>query len=73
MWQEYAHDYLDHVASSILRWGDSSKDAPKTLLTYEEWLVRTGRRRSWARTMTRDVTSWRNLAEAEAAHGPPGR
>ena len=47
MWQDYADEYLEYVAKSILRWGDSSKDAPKLLMTYEEWLVRTGRREPW--------------------------
>jgi len=44
MWQDYADDYLDYTANAILRWGDSSREAPKDLMTYEAWLVRTGRR-----------------------------
>ena len=44
MWQDCADDYLDYTANAILRWGDSSRDAPKDLMTYEAWLVRTGRR-----------------------------
>ncbi|WP_457208579.1 hypothetical protein [Nocardioides sp. P5_C9_2] len=44
MWQDYADDYLDYVANAILRWGDSNRDAPRTLMTYEAWLVRTDRR-----------------------------
>ncbi|NYD40064.1 hypothetical protein [Nocardioides panaciterrulae] len=47
MWQDYADEYLDYAARSILRWGDSGKDTPKQLMTYEEWLVRTGRREPW--------------------------
>lgn len=47
MWQDFADEYLDYAARSILLWGDSSKDAPKQLMTYEEWLVRTGRREPW--------------------------
>ncbi len=47
MWQDYADDYLDYVANAILRWGDSSRDAPKSLMTYEAWLVRTDRRKPY--------------------------
>lgn len=47
MWQDYADDYLDYTANAILRWGDSSRDAPKDLMTYEAWLVRTGRRETY--------------------------
>lgn len=44
MWQDYADEYLGYAARSILEWGDSSRDAPKELMSYEAWLVRTGRR-----------------------------
>jgi hypothetical protein len=46
LWQDFADDYLDYAASSILRWGDSSVDAPKSLMSYEAWLVTTGRRKA---------------------------
>ena len=44
MWQDYADDYLDYVTDRLLRWGDSSTFRSKRLLSYEDWLVRTGRR-----------------------------
>lgn len=44
MWQDFADEYLDYVARNILEWGDSSRQAPRELHTYEAWLVRTGRR-----------------------------
>lgn len=47
MWQDYADEYLDYVSRLVLLWGDSSKDTPRTLSTYEEWLVKTGRREPW--------------------------
>lgn len=47
MWQQYADDYFDYVASNTLLWGDSSPDAPNRLLSYEEWLVKSGRREAW--------------------------
>jgi hypothetical protein len=40
MWQDFADEYLEYVARSILEWGDSSRQAPKELNTYEDWLVR---------------------------------
>lgn len=43
MWQDYADEYLDHAARSVLSWGDSSREAPKRLMTYDAWLVRTDR------------------------------
>jgi hypothetical protein len=44
MWQDFADEYLDYVARCVLEWGDASRTTPKDLMTYEEWLVRTGRR-----------------------------
>ncbi|MCK6210519.1 hypothetical protein KZX45_08185 [Georgenia sp. EYE_87] len=44
MWQDYADEYLEYAASCLLKWGDSSKSAPTDLMTYEAWLVSTGRR-----------------------------
>lgn len=41
MWQDCAGGY---TANAILRWGDSSRDRPKDLVTYEAWLIRTERR-----------------------------
>ena len=41
MWQDCADGY---TANAILRWGDSSRDRPKDLVTYEAWLIRTERR-----------------------------
>jgi hypothetical protein len=47
MWQDFADEYLDYVARSILERGDLSRKAPKELNTYEAWLVRTGRRQPY--------------------------
>lgn len=44
MWQDFADDYLNYVAGCVLEWGDASRAAPRDLMTYEEWLVRTERR-----------------------------
>ena len=44
MWQDFADDYLDYLARSLLEWGDSSRVSAKGVMTYGEWLVRTGRR-----------------------------
>jgi hypothetical protein len=62
LWQDFADDYLDYVASSILRWGDSSADAPNTLLTYGAWLVATGRRKPIG--SNRPLTSGRSALNA---------
>ena len=43
MWRDYADEYLEYAARCILEWGDSSQDRSKELMTYEAWLVRTGR------------------------------
>lgn len=44
MWQDFADDYIGYVASSVLTWGDSSREPGRELLGYDDWLVRTGRR-----------------------------
>ena len=44
IWQDFADDYLEYTARCVLEWGDASSAAPKVLMTYETWLVRTGRR-----------------------------
>ncbi|WP_406832874.1 hypothetical protein ABEG17_08635 [Pedococcus sp. KACC 23699] len=44
MWQDCADDYLGYVARSILTFGDSAQEAPKTVANYDVWLVQTERR-----------------------------
>jgi hypothetical protein len=43
MWQDFADEYLDYAARWVLEWGDASREAPKGLMTYQAWLVRTER------------------------------
>jgi hypothetical protein len=45
MWQDFADDYLEYTTRCVLEWGDASSATPKVLMTYETWLVRTGRRK----------------------------
>lgn len=44
MWQDFADDYIDYIAASILTWGDSSREPSKQVLGYDDWLVKTERR-----------------------------
>lgn len=44
MWQDFADDYIDYAAYSISTWGDSSRQPMKEFHSYDDWLVRTGRR-----------------------------
>lgn len=43
MWQDYADEYLEYAARCVLNWGDASREAPKDLMTYDVWMVRTDR------------------------------
>ena len=44
MWQDFADEYIDYIAASILIWGDSSREASKQVMSYDDWLVKTERR-----------------------------
>lgn len=44
MWQDFGAEYLEYVHLRLRRWGDSQRRSGERLLTYEEWLVATGRR-----------------------------
>lgn len=44
MWQDFADDYIEYIAASILTWGDSSREASKRVLGFDDWLVKTERR-----------------------------
>jgi hypothetical protein len=44
MWQDFADDYLDYLARSLLEWGDSERTGSKDVMTYHSWLLRTERR-----------------------------
>ena len=57
MWQDYADDYIEYVAASILSWGDSGREAAKELMTYDAWLVRTERREPYGQNLAREETS----------------
>jgi hypothetical protein len=57
MWQDFADEYLGYVARCILEWGDSSREAPKDLMTYGAWLVRTGRRETPGTNLPQGISS----------------
>ena len=44
MWQDFADEYVDYIAASLLTWGDTSREAAKQVLGYDDWLVKTERR-----------------------------
>lgn len=44
LWQTFADDYLSYALDKLTRWSDDEPGATKTLLDYDTWLVRTGRR-----------------------------
>lgn len=43
LWQKFAYDYIGYILDTLTRWGDDDPRA-KTLLDYDKWLVRIGRR-----------------------------
>lgn len=57
MWQDYADDFIAYAAACILAWGDSSPEAPKELMTYDAWLVRTERREPCGQNIGREERS----------------
>jgi hypothetical protein len=57
MWQDYADDFIAYAAACILSWGDSRPEAPKELMTYDAWLVRTERREPCGQNVGREETS----------------
>jgi hypothetical protein len=44
LWQTFADDYLGYCIDALSLWGDDHLSAPKMLMDYDVWLVRTGRR-----------------------------
>lgn len=44
MWQDFGAEYLEYVHRRLRRWGDAQRRCGESLLTYERWLVTTGRR-----------------------------
>ena len=57
MWQDFADDYLDYLARSLLEWGDSGRAAAKNVMTYGDWLGRTGRREPYGSNPQRTLDS----------------
>lgn len=44
MWQDYGAEYLEHVHRRLRRWGDGQRHSQDRLMTYDQWLEKTGRR-----------------------------
>lgn len=53
MWQDFADDYIDYIAASILTWGDSNREASEQVLGYDDWLIKTERREPLSRRLSR--------------------
>lgn len=44
MLQDFEACYIDHVLDALVRWGDRTTETRKQILTFDQRLVKTGRR-----------------------------
>lgn len=44
MWQDFGACYIDHVLDALVRWGDGTTETRKKILSFDQWLVKSGRR-----------------------------
>lgn len=42
-WRDFADDYIDYVVHRLMCWGDSRSATKADLLSFDPWLLRTGR------------------------------
>lgn len=57
MWQDFADDYIEYIAASILTWGDSSREASTQVLGYDDWLIKTERREPLSKRRSRPANA----------------
>lgn len=44
MWQDFGASYIDYVLDALVRWGDVTAETRKQIVSFDRWLVSTGRR-----------------------------